>query len=160
MKFDPGRIAVEGDAVPLVENVSYSRASDTRKWMLPETGMLVYRRGAESGPFVAAQRDRSGWVAPLVTTSGRYSWPRASTDGRLPLIATDRGTTAIRVTTPGLASTASFPLPPARLQVVSHLALGQTAQRATDAIELRELVRQHGGGHVIRCLRAEVVSKM
>jgi serine/threonine-protein kinase len=62
-----------------------------------ETGMLVYRRGAESGPFVAVQRDRSGAVAPLVTASGRYSWPRASTDGRLALIATDRGTTAIRV---------------------------------------------------------------
>jgi serine/threonine-protein kinase len=98
VKFDPGRVAVEGDAVPLVENVSYSRAFGYAEMDVSETGMLIYRRGAESGPFVAAQRDRSGGaVAPLVATPGRYSWPRATPDGRLALIATDRGTTAIRI---------------------------------------------------------------
>ena len=97
VKFDPRRIFAEGDTVPLVENVSYSREFGYAEMDVSETGLLVYRRGAESGPFVAAQVDRSGVLAPLVTTPGRYKWPRGSADGRLALIATDRGTTEIRV---------------------------------------------------------------
>jgi serine/threonine-protein kinase len=97
VKFDLHGNAVEGDPVPLVENVSYSRAFGYAQIDVSESGMLVYRRGAESGPFVAERRDRSGAASPLLTTIGRYSWPRASTDGRLALIATERGTTAIKL---------------------------------------------------------------
>lgn len=96
VRFDLTRRAVEGAAVPVAENVSYSRTFGYAQVDISQTGTLVYRKGAESGPSVAAWLDRSGAATPLLARPGRYNWLRLSPDGRrLALVATESGTTSI-----------------------------------------------------------------
>lgn len=96
VRFDPQRGAVEGDAVPIRQDVSYSRTFGYAQMDVSQNGTLVYRRGAESGSVLAQRLDRSGAVVPLVAKAGRYGWPRLSADGRLAFVTTEGGTTTIR----------------------------------------------------------------
>jgi serine/threonine-protein kinase len=82
VKFDLDRLVLEGAPVPMLEDVSYSRLFGYAQVDASRTGVLVYRKGGDSGLSVVDWIDRAGRKAPLLTEPGRYSWPRLSDDGR------------------------------------------------------------------------------
>ncbi|AHG93441.1 WD40-like beta Propeller containing protein (plasmid) [Gemmatirosa kalamazoonensis] len=98
--FDVARLAVTGTAVPVLDDVAYSRAFGYAQLDVSPAGggTLVYRRSAASGRFVVAWIDRAGRVSPLLDRPGRYAWPALSRDGRrLAVTSMDAGQGAILV---------------------------------------------------------------
>jgi serine/threonine-protein kinase len=96
--FDPNRQVVNGTAVPVLEDVSYSRTFGYAQMDVSRTGTLVYRRGAESERFIVEWLDRTGKVAPLLARAGRYEWLRlAPDDRRLAYSAVESGAASIWV---------------------------------------------------------------
>ena len=81
--FDSAQLEVRGPAVPLLDDVAYSRTFGYAHVDVARTGTLVHRRSARSGQFVISWIDREGRRTPLVSTAGRYDWPSLSRDGRL-----------------------------------------------------------------------------
>jgi serine/threonine-protein kinase len=89
---------LRGAAVPVLDDVSYSRTFGYAHMDVTSSGMLLYRRSAGSGRFVASWIERGGSITQLLTTSGRYAWPRLSPDGnRLALTDAESGSSDIRV---------------------------------------------------------------
>ena len=80
--FDARRLEVRGDAVPVLEDVAYSRTFGYAHVGLARTGALVYRRSAGGGLVVVATVDRTGRSTPVAETPGRYNWARVAPDGR------------------------------------------------------------------------------
>lgn len=80
--FDARRLQVTGAAVPVLDDVAYSRTFGYAHVGLSRTGTLVYRRRTGGGSLVVASVDRAGQVTPLASTAGRYNWVRVSPDGR------------------------------------------------------------------------------
>jgi Tol biopolymer transport system component len=80
--FDLARRSVHGRAMPVLEDVAYSRTFGYAQLDIAATGTLVYRRSAGSGQFSVALLDRAGTTASLTPSPGRYGWPRLSPDGR------------------------------------------------------------------------------
>jgi WD40 repeat protein len=103
--FDPERFVL-GEAVPLLDDVSYSRTSGYAQFDVSRTGMLVYRRSDDGGRLLGEWIDRAGNSTPVVSTPGRYSWPRLSPDGhRLALSATESGASNIWIVDLGTLET-------------------------------------------------------
>ena len=80
--FDAERLEVRGAAVPVLDDVAYSRTFGYAHASIAGTGTLVYRRSAGGGLMVVATLDRSGRSTPLAAAPGRYNWARVSPDGR------------------------------------------------------------------------------
>ena len=80
--FDLARRAVHGRAMPVLEDVAYSRTFGYAQFDIARTGTLVYRRSAGSGQFSVSLLDRTGKTASLTPRPGRYGWPRLSPNGR------------------------------------------------------------------------------
>jgi serine/threonine-protein kinase len=96
--FDLDRQDVNGTAVPVLEDVSYSRTFGYAQIDVSRTGTLVYRRGAESERFVVEWLDRAGKMAPLLARAGRYEWLRlAPNDRSLAYSAVESGAASIWV---------------------------------------------------------------
>ena len=96
--FDPGRLEVIGDAVPIVEGVSRGATSATgaSHFSFSNTGSLVFI----PGPVSASSRqlaliDRKGVIEPLKIEPGPYQLPRMSPDGTRIAFGTDDGKEAI-----------------------------------------------------------------
>jgi Tol biopolymer transport system component len=82
VRFDPRRLEVRGPAVPVLEDVAYSRTFGYAHVGIARTGTLVHRRTTGGGLVDVAAVDRAGRSTPLTTTPGRYNWARVSPDGR------------------------------------------------------------------------------
>ena len=96
MPFDLANLAVQGVAVPVLDDVSYSPLFGYAQMDVSQTGTLVYRKAAESGLSVVDWIDRAGKRTPLLAKPGRYAWLRLSPDGhRLAITATESGAGSI-----------------------------------------------------------------
>jgi serine/threonine-protein kinase len=94
--FDLNRLAVTGPAIPVLEDISYSRTFGYAQMDVSDSGTLVYRKGAESERFVIEWVDRLGKTESLLTKPGRYEWLRLSPDGsRLAFSAQESGAASI-----------------------------------------------------------------
>jgi eukaryotic-like serine/threonine-protein kinase len=80
--FDARRLEVRGAAVPVLEDVAYSRTFGYAHLGIARTGTLVYRRRPGGGLVVVAMVDRAGRSTTVAETPGRYNWARVSPDGR------------------------------------------------------------------------------
>ena len=82
-RFDPDRLAVIGEAVPIVDGVWTDRATGTLHYAVARNGTLVYAPG---GNTIERRRlvwvDRQGRVEPLPADPAFYGTPRLSPDGR------------------------------------------------------------------------------
>jgi serine/threonine-protein kinase len=98
LEFDPSSLTVRGAPIPLFDDVAYSALFGYAQFDVSRTGMLVYRKGAESQRSVINWIRRDGHVAPLLSTPGRYGWMRLSPDGqRLALTTLDSGIASISI---------------------------------------------------------------
>jgi len=98
VRFDPSTLAVHGPPVPLLDDVAYSPLFGYAQLDVSRTGMVVYRRGAESQRSAIRWIDRSGRSTSLLSTPGRYGWLRLSPDGqRLALTTHESGIASISV---------------------------------------------------------------
>jgi eukaryotic-like serine/threonine-protein kinase len=82
IRFDPVRLAVSGEAVPVVDGVWTDRAAGTTHYAVARDGTLVYTPG---GNTVERRRlvlvDRQGRAQPLPAEPSFYGSPRLSPDG-------------------------------------------------------------------------------
>jgi len=95
-RFDIDKLELVGNPVPVLEDISYSRAFGYAQIDFSRAGTLVYRKGAESELFLIEWLDRQGNAAPLLARPGRYVWLRISPEGgRLAYSATEAGGTRV-----------------------------------------------------------------
>ena len=80
--FDLESLSVQGPAVPVVRDVSYSQLFGYAQYEVARNGTLVYRKGIENALSVIERIDRSGTRTPLLAKPGRYGWLRVSPDGK------------------------------------------------------------------------------
>jgi serine/threonine-protein kinase len=80
--FDISNLSVTGAAVPMLENISYSRTFGHVQMDISQSGALVYRQGDKSNRFVVEWLSRSEKTTPLLAKPGRYEWFRVSPDGK------------------------------------------------------------------------------
>ena len=80
--FDAARLEVHGAAVPVLENVAYSRIFGYAHLSIARSGTLVYRRRPGGGLTAVATVDRAGRSTPVSEAPGRYNWARGSPDAR------------------------------------------------------------------------------
>jgi serine/threonine-protein kinase len=106
--FDPEKLETRGTAVPVLDDVAYSRTGGDGQFDVSPApaghGTLVYRRGAGGG---APAMNTLQWVDPtgkreaLLAKPGFYSNPILSPDGkRLALLVTEGGGTDVWVYDP------------------------------------------------------------
>ena len=81
--FDPDRLAVTGNPVPVLEGV-VTQGTGAAQFSLSNDGTLVYVGGAAVGMTASELGwvDREGQMTPLVRGTGEYQSPRLSPDGR------------------------------------------------------------------------------
>lgn len=82
VRFDPVRLEILSDPVPVVEQV-LTKANGTADFSVSSSGALVYVGG---GPAVTPVRtllwvDRQGREDSLMAPPRSYAWPRLSPDG-------------------------------------------------------------------------------
>jgi serine/threonine-protein kinase len=80
VRFDPVRLEVSGDAVPVVEQV-LTKPNGTAEFSLSRTGSLVYVAGTASATTSLTWVDRAGRPTGTVGTPGPYRNPALSPDG-------------------------------------------------------------------------------
>jgi serine/threonine-protein kinase len=96
VRFNAGRLAVRGAALPVLEHVAYSRTFGYAHVDVAHSGMLVFRNDFGSGQFAVARLDRAGNTEPLFTAPGSYQWLRAAPDGqRLAFTNVESGIAAV-----------------------------------------------------------------
>jgi serine/threonine-protein kinase len=78
--FNVDTLALEGTAVPLVENVAMRPNGDAAQYAVSDAGTLVFREGTMH-ELVSVDRT-SGAVRPLSASQRRFAMPRLSPDGR------------------------------------------------------------------------------
>jgi Tol biopolymer transport system component len=88
-KFDAGRLKIEGEAVPIVDQVASVPGIGFAGFSVSQSGELVCSRGVGSnGKLVLL--DREGKPSPVAAPPGQYQHPRLSPDGtKLALSVTD-----------------------------------------------------------------------
>jgi Tol biopolymer transport system component/aminoglycoside phosphotransferase (APT) family kinase protein len=79
--FDPDRLSVSGNPVPVAPKVEYGEAKSQGNFSVSENGVLVYR-SAYSIPSRLVWLDRSGKQVATLGEAGNYGLPRLSPDGR------------------------------------------------------------------------------
>jgi eukaryotic-like serine/threonine-protein kinase len=86
--FDPGRLAVTGTAVPVVEDVMQSPVSGAAQYSISATGSLAYiPGGVQSAQLRLVWVNRNGAEQPLAVPARSYMLPRLSPDGRRVAVA-------------------------------------------------------------------------
>jgi hypothetical protein len=96
VRFDLSTLTVGGAPIPLLDDVACSPLFGYAQLDVSLSGMLVYRKGAESRRSVVQWIDRAGHVTPLLPVAGRYGWVRLSPDGqRLALTTYESGIASI-----------------------------------------------------------------
>jgi Tol biopolymer transport system component len=80
-RFDPDRLALSGEAVPLAEDVQVNTSTGTGAFSVSQTGELVYQTGASVGSRLT-WFDRSGKMLGVVGDPGPYADVQLSPDGR------------------------------------------------------------------------------
>jgi Tol biopolymer transport system component len=80
--FDPEALALTGQAVPALENVS-SYNSEGGRFAFSATGVFLFQAGGDSQSNLKIYlADRSGAMKQLLPQAGAYSSPRFSPDGK------------------------------------------------------------------------------
>jgi hypothetical protein len=98
MPMDLSTLSVHGTPIPLLDNVAYSSLFGYAQMDVSGTGILVYRKGAESRQSVVNWIDRAERITPLLSAPGHYGWIRLSPDGqRLALTNHQSGIASISV---------------------------------------------------------------
>jgi serine/threonine-protein kinase len=81
--FDLDRLAVIGQAVPVVQNLAVNAAEGAAQFAFSSTGLLAYVRGTPPAPvYPIVWVDRTGRVSSLLDEPGTYANPRLSPDGK------------------------------------------------------------------------------
>jgi hypothetical protein len=96
VNFDPGRLEIRGEPVPVVEGVGRSPNNQTgaAQFAISATGSLVYLPGPanpQQGGRELALLDRSGTVERLKLPQRSYETPRFSPNGRQLAVGIDDG---------------------------------------------------------------------
>jgi len=95
VRFDPRRVEVLGEPVPVVEGVRRAGLSTlTAQYSVSDNGTLVYIPGpadVASAVLDLALFDRNGGVQILNIPAGTYEAPRVSPDGKQVAFSTDDG---------------------------------------------------------------------
>jgi serine/threonine-protein kinase len=78
--FDPERLELRGDAVPVQENVARS-SNSAAKYAVSASGALAFVHGGGSTGNVLVWVDREGREEPLGAPPRQYFYPRLSPDG-------------------------------------------------------------------------------
>jgi len=87
-RFDPGRLRLEGDPVPLVRDVEYFQPTGLAPFSVSTTGVLAYQSWGHTSRLVWV--DRSGRESGGVGGLAAYEYSRLSPDGkRLALAVAD-----------------------------------------------------------------------
>jgi eukaryotic-like serine/threonine-protein kinase len=81
-RFDPDRLALSGEAVPLAEDVQINTSTGTGAFSVSQTGELVFQTGASAGSRLT-WFDRAGKILGAVDDAGPYADVQLSPDGRL-----------------------------------------------------------------------------
>jgi Tol biopolymer transport system component len=83
VRFDPKRLELAGDPVPLIENVTMSSITGTADFVLSQNGTLVYVPGGAVGGLgrSLAWVSRQGREEPIKAPQRLYAIPRISPDG-------------------------------------------------------------------------------
>jgi Tol biopolymer transport system component len=88
-KFDPGKLKLEGQAVPIAEGVASMPGLGLAGFSASQTGALVYSRHVGWGGSLVFL-DREGKPSPIAVGPGNYQHPRLSPDGtKLAMSVTD-----------------------------------------------------------------------
>jgi Tol biopolymer transport system component len=81
--FDPGRLTVSGQPVPVVQDVTSFVGEGSANFTFGANGLMAYMRGRPSMPkHGLAWVDRTGRVTPIALEPGTYGNPRLSPDGK------------------------------------------------------------------------------
>src|SRR6267378_3743405 len=81
--FDPGRLAITGAAVPIVQGVLQSPSSGAAQYSLSATGSLVYiPGGVQADQRTLVWVTRNGAEQPVAAPARAYVYPRLSPDGQ------------------------------------------------------------------------------
>ena len=81
-RFDPDRLELSGDPIPLAENVQYFGFYSSNLFSVSQTGVLAYVVGAGALTRQLTWVDRQGAVMGTTGKPGNYFSPRLSHDGR------------------------------------------------------------------------------
>ena len=79
--FNPSRLVLSGDPVPLAEHVALSGSTVRAMFSASNTGNLIYQSGDTSGGWNLVWCDRDGRQIGSIQRSDRYLGPRISPDG-------------------------------------------------------------------------------
>ena len=80
IRFDRGRLEVQGEPVPLLDDVASSPAWGAAQFTFSQSGVFLYRQPAAANwPLV--WMDATGRIQPLLEKPGDYYTPRLSPDG-------------------------------------------------------------------------------
>jgi serine/threonine-protein kinase len=83
VKFDAGRLEVQGTPVPMLDDVAGNPTTGGGQFDFSNTGTLVYAAGKSSvQSWNLAWMDASGQMRTILPASGAYTTPRFSPDGR------------------------------------------------------------------------------
>jgi serine/threonine-protein kinase len=95
-RVDLARGVALGDAVPVLNDVTYSSTFGFAQMAVSRTGTLVYQPSSGGGAIVASWLDGAGHITPFLAKPGHYLWPRLSPDGhRLAFTTLESGSTHI-----------------------------------------------------------------
>jgi len=79
-RFDPDRLALSGEAVPLAEDVQMNTSTGTGAFSVSQTGELVYQTGASVGSRLT-WFDRAGKMRGIFAEAGPFADVQLSPDG-------------------------------------------------------------------------------
>jgi Tol biopolymer transport system component len=89
-RFDPQRLTVTGDTVPVLEGVVQSATSGAAQYSISATGSLIYVPGnVQTAQSRLVWVSRNGAEQPLATSAGSYGIPRLSPDSRRMAVVSD-----------------------------------------------------------------------
>ena len=81
--FDPDTLEVHGTAVPVLQEVSYSRINGSAQFDFSQDGTLVYQSGNAGGLVTLQWLYGDGKLEPLSAKPGPYGQPHLSPDSKL-----------------------------------------------------------------------------
>ena len=82
--FDPVKLELQGDSVPVADEVSSNAPTGAGHWDVSTSGVLLHRRGRQTNQtWPVVWMDQSGKTLPLVTERKSYRNMRFSPDGNL-----------------------------------------------------------------------------
>jgi eukaryotic-like serine/threonine-protein kinase len=80
--FNPERLQLTGEAVPIVEGVEFNPANGRTAFAASNNGVLAYRHGVEANLLTLVWVSRNGAEQRLGAPPHNYVMPRVSPDGR------------------------------------------------------------------------------